>query len=200
MTELPQNPTQNDAPMISGNLFVGQLVRLTAMRGEDREILARWSTDSEYLRLLNTDPARPRAPEYFNMPSNSPRSYEFMLRTLAEDRLIGFMDLWVDWTNQTSGLAIGIGEPEYRGRGYGPDALRLALGYAFRELNLYRVGLNVFSYNTRAIRAYEKVGFQHEGRIRGWLLRDGRRHDLIYMGILRENWFAALGWPEGSWQ
>ena len=64
------------------------------------------------------------------------------------------------------------------------------LGHAFENLELHRVGLSVFSYNTRAIRAYEKVGFRHEGRLRDAIQRDGRYWDEIQMGILREEWLA----------
>jgi RimJ/RimL family protein N-acetyltransferase len=53
---------------------------------------------------------------------------------------------------------------------------------------LRRVTLTVFEYNPRAIRSYEKVGFCHEGRVRGALLREGKRWDILYMGILNEDW------------
>ncbi|HEX9090741.1 MAG TPA: GNAT family protein, partial [Anaerolineales bacterium] len=53
-----------------------------------------------------------------------------------------------------------------------------------------RVGLIVFDYNPRAMRSYEKAGFIPEGRIRGAILRERRRSDCIYMGILREEWLA----------
>ena len=66
--------------------------------------------------------------------------------------------------------------------------MRVILRYAFEELNLYRVSLNVFGYNPRAIHTYEKIGFQHEGFQREVLDRDGQRWDLIYMGILRAEW------------
>jgi RimJ/RimL family protein N-acetyltransferase len=66
--------------------------------------------------------------------------------------------------------------------------MQLILGYAFMELNLHRVSLDVFGYNLRAIRSYEKVGFKLEGRKREMLLREGKRWDLIYMGILRAEW------------
>lgn len=49
---------------------------------------------------------------------------------------------------------------------------------------------NVFEYNPRAIRAYEKLGFQHEGRVRKYLNREGRRWDLVYMGITKEEWLS----------
>ena len=85
-------------------------------------------------------------------------------------------------------MGIGLGEREYWGKGYGTDTMRLAVRYAFMELNLNRVTLNVFEYNPRAIRCYEKAGFRHEGRQRQFLNRNGRRWDVLEMGILRDEW------------
>jgi len=177
-------------------LFQGELVRLVAASAEkDAELLARWSHDSEYARQLDSDPARPqsvkRAKEDIQkwMENESPDSFGFMIRTLADDRLIGFIGLdGIRWTHGDTFVGIGIGDPEYRGNGYGTDAMRVILHYAFTELNLHRVSLDVFEYNPRAIRSYEKAGFVVEGRQRQALNRDGRRWDVIYMGILREEW------------
>jgi RimJ/RimL family protein N-acetyltransferase len=67
------------------------------------------------------------------------------------------------------------------------------LEYAFLEANLERVSLNVFDYNPRAIRSYEKAGLQHEGRMKGVLNREGKRWDLVFMGILRSEWMEKHG-------
>ena len=69
--------------------------------------------------------------------------------------------------------------------------MQVLLRYAFDELNLYRVTLNTFEYNPRAIRSYEKAGFKVEGRVRKYLNREGRRWDVIFMGILAEEWRAG---------
>jgi RimJ/RimL family protein N-acetyltransferase len=61
------------------------------------------------------------------------------------------------------------------------------------EQNLRRVSLDTFEYNPRAIRSYEKAGFVYEGRARQYLLREGKRWDLIFMGILRQEWLAGSG-------
>jgi RimJ/RimL family protein N-acetyltransferase len=50
------------------------------------------------------------------------------------------------------------------------------------------VTLDVFEYNQRAYQSYCKCGFKDEGRMRQWMQRGGDRYDLIFMGILREEW------------
>jgi RimJ/RimL family protein N-acetyltransferase len=87
-------------------------------------------------------------------------------------------------------MSIGLGDSANWGKGYGNEATRLALGFAFNELNLHRVQLTVFDYNSRAIHLYEKLGFQQEGIYREFLQRDGRRFDMYLYGLLRHEWEA----------
>jgi RimJ/RimL family protein N-acetyltransferase len=175
------------------NLFCGRLVRLAAPRPEDAEAFARWSEDPVYQRNLDTDYARPFTVQQMagrhGSSGGDNTSVLFHLRTLTDDRLIGFMAIFsIEWNNGTCTIATGIGNPDYRGKGYGSDALRLILNYAFNELNLYRVGLDVIGNNTAAIRAYQRAGFREEGRLRGAVNRDGGRTDRILMGILVNEW------------
>lgn len=173
-----------------GDIFRGELVRLAARDPEaDSGALARWSLDSEYLRLLDTDPARPRTARQCQddaaRRAEREHVFAFNIRTLEGDRLIGFVSLWiVSWASGEAGVGIGLGEPADRGRGYGTDAMRLVLRYAFAELNLARVSLEALAHNTRAIRSYEKAGFKLEGVQREWERRDGHRADVVGMGIL----------------
>ncbi len=180
------------------DLFKGELVRLVV---EDPQVIAeafsRWTRDSEYWRLTEMDPSCPFSAKAVkdwlekHREESQQNNFEFSIRTVQGDRLIGDVGLdGVLWNHGDFFVGIGIGEREFWGKGYGTDAMRLILRYAFEELNLQRVSLNVFEYNPRAIRSYEKLGFIHEGRSRGVLRRDGRRYDLIYMGILRDEWLA----------
>ena len=163
----------------------------------DAGAVARWTRDSEYWRLLESGPANPWSmkktkDELGEDPKDN--FFLFLLRTLADDRLIGFVNLDIDaWTHGEAWVGIALGEREDWGKGYGTDAMRVILRYAFTELNLHRVSLNVFEYNPRAIRSYEKAGFLAEGRRRQALNRGGRRWDIIHMGILREEWKQVNG-------
>jgi RimJ/RimL family protein N-acetyltransferase len=175
------------------DIFTGKFLKLTAVRDTDADDMAIWQESSDYLRKLDTDFAMPKSVESMRdhdlLKGQGSGTIEFRLRTIEDDSLIGFVALHsIEWNNQASLLAIGIGNPEFRGKGYGTDALTLILSYAFNELNLNRVGLDVISYNHQAIRAYEKVGFTVEGRKRSAVLRDGKQYDLVIMGILRDEW------------
>ena len=181
---------------MNSDLFCGELVRLTV---EDPRVLAeafsRWDRDSEYMRLLDSFPAlqwsTKKVQEWVEKDQDQlrPDLFMFGIRTRSEDRLIGGISLdGVKWAHGESFLGIGLGDRACWGNGYGTDAIRVILRYAFTELNLVRVSLDVFEYNPRAIRCYEKAGFVHEGRLRKFLDREGERWDMIFMGILREEW------------
>jgi RimJ/RimL family protein N-acetyltransferase len=179
-----------------GTLFTGKLVRLSAMQTEDYKLLTRWHNEAEYLRLLDDDPAMPLSlaavtqQETGRRDRHEGRRFEFTFRTIADNTMIGFGGLGVDWNHRNAWIGIGIGEPAYRSKGYGTDGMRLLVGYAFRELDLHRVTLGVLSNNPRAIRCYEKVGFVREVIQRGEIYRDGIHFDSYTMGLLRSEWEA----------
>ncbi len=174
--------------------FSGNLVRLIAYDPErNSEQIARWNQDSQYQQLLSSGPANLWTPKQIKewMEKHIDEFYGFSIHALEDDRLIGNLDLsGVDWVARNCWVGIGIGEREYWGKGYGTDAMNLALRFAFECLNLRRVTLDVFEYNQRAYLSYCKCGFKDEGRMRQWMQRGGERHDLIFMGILREEWEA----------
>ncbi len=180
------------------NLFRGELVRLTAEDPDARaKIEVHWQRDSEYRRFLDSEPAMVVSEKWLKdwfekrgEEGGSPNRYVFSIRTLADEKLIGFFSLWVDVAHSEAWVGIGIGAREFWGKGYGTDAMRLCLRYAFNELNVYRVSLGLMAYNPRALRSYEKAGFRLEGRTRGDIQRAGKRHDSLWMGILREEWLA----------
>jgi RimJ/RimL family protein N-acetyltransferase len=66
--------------------------------------------------------------------------------------------------------------------------MQTLLRYGFQQLNLHRIYLRVFSENQRAVHLYEKLGFQQEGRWRQAEFRSGRYHDILWMGLLRDEW------------
>jgi RimJ/RimL family protein N-acetyltransferase len=178
---------------MSTNDLCGKLVCLVRYNKEKHAAaVAGWSRDSEYDRLLGEDPARMFTPlQVEDWVEKEASQFFFIIQTLEGEQPIGVIELsGVEWTAGDAWLGIGLGERAFWSQGYGSDAMDVLLRYAFRQLGLRRVSLTVFEYNPRAIHTYEKAGFQHEGRLRQWLNRDGRRWDMLMMGILRPEWEA----------
>ncbi len=96
----------------------------------------------------------------------------------------GFFNL--DYKNRCAELGIMIGDKSCWNQGYGTEAVRLLVQHGFHTLNLNRIYLRVLENNPRAIRAYEKAGFTHEGRQRQAEFKDGQFVDLLVMSILKE--------------
>lgn len=186
---------------MSDNIFEGKLVRLVMVdHAEMARCFHTWRKDSEYMRLLDMWPATPSSVKKIeewikkDIEEKDNQGYFFMIQDKATQRLIGEIGLGgICWNHGDTFVGIGIGERELWGKGYGTDAMRVILRFAFTELNLHRVSLDVFAYNPRAIKSYEKVGFKHEGRHRGALNREGRRWDEVYMGILKSDWDKEHG-------
>ena len=186
---------------MDADILKGTLVRLTAIEPElmAKEI-SQWERDSEYQRLSMVDPANQisvkKLTEWMqkDQESNPPRRYEFAIHMLVGDHLLGGCGIGGGFLPHGEGfVGIGIGERELWSKGFGTDAMMVILRFGFQELNLRRVALTCSEYNPRAICSYEKAGFIQEGRARGFFLREGRRWDMVFMGILREEWLSRVG-------
>jgi RimJ/RimL family protein N-acetyltransferase len=191
---------EKELDMLDNNIFRGDLVRLTAEDPEPAsKAFSHWARDTEYTRLLDNDPSRLWSAKKIQswIERDQEKGYQdgyfFEIHTISEDRLIGFLGLFgLSWSHGDTWLGIGLGDREYWGKGYGTDAVRVILRYVFTELNLRRVTLGVFAYNSRAIKSYEKAGFKVEGRLRQYIARDGQRSDMVVMGVLREEWLQSV--------
>jgi RimJ/RimL family protein N-acetyltransferase len=89
----------------------------------------------------------------------------------------------IEAPTRTAELGIWVARPWWRG-GYGTDAVRTLCRFGFKHVNLHRITLFVNADNAQAIRAYEKVGFVDEGRLREAAFVDGDRVDHLVMGLL----------------
>jgi len=108
-----------------------------------------------------------------------------------DSRYIGNVWLWgIHPIHRNAELRIFLGDPEARGLGYGTDACRVLLDFAFRRLNLHKVHVFVLASNPRARRTFEKAGFREEGLLRDEFYVDGSYRDVFRMSAL-----ATDPWP-----
>jgi RimJ/RimL family protein N-acetyltransferase len=172
------------APIIN---IEGELVSLGPIRRELIPLYLRWINNFATTRMITLQ-ARPMTLEeetaWFDKATNS-GDYVFTIYERSSGRPIGNCDLFgVDFRNRRGEVGIMIGEPDARGRGYGTEAMRLLLDFAFTVLGLHSAMLRCHEFNHAARRCYEKVGFQESGRWRQSLWWGDRYWDQVYMDIL----------------
>jgi RimJ/RimL family protein N-acetyltransferase len=172
--------------------LTGDLVVLRRHVPENVAAFRRWYADPEIARLARYQPSPMRPDEidrFFEARVVGRDALAMAIHERATDRLIGtcaFSQL--DGENGSALYHITIGEADAWGHGYGTEATRLMLDHAFGTLSLHRIGLFVFEFNERAVRAYRRCGFVIEGRSRESIWRDGRWWDELAMSVLESDW------------
>jgi methionyl-tRNA formyltransferase/GNAT superfamily N-acetyltransferase len=174
-----------------GQMLKAEHTALTTLSIDDLPALAVWLNEPEQM-LCNT-PYKPvqegQHEAWFESVQHCNDLIIFGIRLLESKKLIGSCQLHsVNYVHRSAELQTRIGDTSQRGQGYGMEAVRLLLEFAFKDLNLHRVYLHVFSTNTAAIRLYENAGFKKEGMLREAAYINGKYVDLAVMGILRDEY------------
>lgn len=172
--------------------MVGRGVELRRHDRANYPLYSRWYGDEEVWRLTSwmaKPMQRAAAERLFEDRERSSTDDSFAVHWEGEEEPVGVISLTnISEANASADLSIIVGDEKDRDRGLGTEAIRILLGYAFEELDLNRVGLSVFEFNEAAIHAYEKLGFEREGRLRQAIRRDGSFHDAILMSVLAHDW------------
>jgi RimJ/RimL family protein N-acetyltransferase len=172
--------------------LVGEGVELRRHDRANYPLYARWYGDEEIWRLTSwaAEPMQQaQAERLFEDREASAVDDSFAIHREGEEKPLGVISLTnISEANGSAELSVIIGDEKDRDKGFGTEAIRVILRYAFEDLGLQRVDLSVFEFNELAIRAYEKLGFQREGRVRQAVRRDGKFHDAILMRILASEW------------
>ena len=154
-----------------------------------------WLNDPDVTRYIESGifPTTKKAlKDFYERVNKSKTDVIFAIATKKDNIHIGNIKLGnINWIHRYADLGIMIGEKKYWGKGYGQEACRLLLKYAFEVLNLNKVILGVYATHKQAIRIYQKVGFKIEGRVKKLLNFKGKYTDKIVMGILKQEFLSV---------
>jgi len=171
--------------------IVGEKVYLSPLNPEDYEIYTKWMNDKRVVestlfmeaKVVSLTSEKKRIEEM-----SKSDSYSFSIVKKDDDQLIWTIELCIEHQiHRLGNVGIAIGEVEERGKGYWPDAITALLDYGFNALNLNNIKLDVLDFNEKAIKCYKKCGFKEIWHRRHAHRHQGKRHDLIYMDITRDD-------------
>lgn len=173
----------------------GARVYLRAQERSDIPLFVRWLNDSETSSYLSmrAPMSEPMEEAWFNrmVEQQGKDAYHFTMCRIEDDRPIGTIGLFqVDTVNGNAGIGISIGEKSLWSQGLGTDAMNALVDFGFGQLRLERMWLEVYDFNTRGRRSYDKSGFVLEGTERHAIFKRGQYHDVQLMSILRDEWAA----------
>ena len=170
-------------------MLQGNRITLVPIEREHLPNYVRWFADPDVLMYFGPYLPLNLAGEeaWYERQNNDPSVVNFAAE-LDGQHIGGGGLIGLNQRHQSAEVGLFIGEKSLWNQGLGQDILATLVAYGFDILNLHRIYLRVFAENIRAIRAYEKVGFVHEGRFREAEWRHGRWHDMLFMSVLRQEW------------
>lgn len=122
--------------------------------------------------------------------SSDKTRYDFAICLVSDDQIIGDLSILdIEQTDRKAGFRISLHNQNYLNKGYGTEAVQLALVFVFEKINLNRLQLEVYSHNIRGMKSYEKAGFKREGVIRESILLNDVYFDEIIMGMLQKEYY-----------
>ncbi|MGH9175450.1 MAG: GNAT family N-acetyltransferase [Vicinamibacterales bacterium] len=181
-----------DQPVIN---ITGERVALGPPSRAQLAAYARWFSDMNTMRTQGDPQPAPRttaelATWYDVEMSLKPDRHFFSVYDRANWQHIGFVDLHhIDRANGTATMSLMVGEPAYRGQGYGTEMVRLILNYGFATLGLHNIMLECYEYNL-ARRAYEKAGFREFARWKEAHRMGRRAWDIIFMDCVASDFLS----------
>jgi RimJ/RimL family protein N-acetyltransferase len=170
-------------------MIAGEHTILRAFEREDAERCYRWMNDPNIVRTLKS-----RYPIAFQNEvewldramTPGPNERHFAVERKDDRTHIGNASIHdIDWVSRTGWFGLFVGEPAAWNRGFGTDAIHTLVRFAFQEMNLVKLRINVFDYNERAKHVLLEQGFVQEGKLVRDFYREGSYHDIVILSVFR---------------
>lgn len=114
--------------------------------------------------------------------------YIFAVEDLATRSFIGTVSVYkTNWLNRSTTIGISL-HSDWQSQGFGTEIMHTLLQFVFNQMNIRKVKLQVLDFNHRAIRLYEKLGFEVEGTLKQEVFRNNSYHDVMVMALFKDKY------------
>ncbi len=169
------------------SIIEGQKIYLRSLNEEDVHVMINWVNNKHITQYLNFEPpiSEEEEHDWLIAVNQSETDLVFGIVEKGSNIHIGNIGLHhIDKKTEDADIGIFIGETDREGKGYGTEALQLAVAYACRELHLKIIHAPIFASNTRSIALFEKAGFKKEKVISKGYLKNGNWIDVVIYAYL----------------
>lgn len=183
------------------HLLIGDKVDLTDFRPEDEEAIYEACKESDNMHFGSIASPGPTTMQHAKEMVQTNNDYLFfqsgMIFAIRDKvgKIVGMIgSSMIDHRNRNLMLSIEIYNTKERGKGYGSEAIRMFTDFAFLEMNMHRVYLGCFAFNSQAGYLYERLGFKPEGVNRAFVYRNGNYYNEQSFGIVKREWIKLRGY------
>lgn len=182
-------------------LFIGEKVDLTAFAVEDEGDIYEACKGSDYMQYSTLAAPKPAHIKYAKYLTGSDSDYMFFQKGILlairnkTGKIVGIIGCSdIDNRNRHLMISLDIYNALERGKGYGSEAIRLFTDFAFLEMNMHRVFIGCFDFNSHAGYLYERLGFKPEGVNRAFVYRNGNYYNEKAFGVVKKDWLMLRGY------
>ncbi|UOQ52259.1 GNAT family N-acetyltransferase [Hymenobacter cellulosivorans] len=171
------------------------MIQLLPLHDDQAPAFHRWISDPEVvlysLSAFQAMTTLEQVAEWLRLTLQDTKSLNLGVYLAPTNELIGYAGISnISRINRAGEYFILLGEKRYWGQGIGTAVTRQVVSRGFQDLGLQRIMLTVSVPNEGGVKAYQRAGFQLEGRLRKACYRHNAFHDKLVMSVLREEWLA----------
>jgi len=186
-----ENMPRKENEMATQESLIGKRVCLRPFGRNDLSYVQKWSNDPEIREMTGevAPMSRADAERWYRRQRAEKDRIWFTIVLKKGNRVIGeagLLRMFKPW--RCTDMTVIIGEKDAWGKGYGTEAGRLVLDYAFKRLGFHRVSIGVAALNERALGYWEGLGFKKEGVQRDGYHCNGEYSDFVMMSILEDEY------------
>jgi RimJ/RimL family protein N-acetyltransferase len=170
------------------DVLSGQLAYLRKLEAEDLDRTWRWLHRPDVYRKIGVQVpiSKSDQQQWFSRLTNSKNKLVFAICVRETDDHIGNVSIdMIDWRHRNARFSIFLGDESSRGAGYGSDAIRTLINYAFEFLNLHKIWCKTDDSDPAVLRFYEKLGFRREGTLIQHEFHEGEYVNKVMLAIVR---------------
>lgn len=175
-------------------MIAGKKVGLRAVEREDLRLLRDWRNIVEFRRNFreHKELNMQHQENWYSNTINSSKDYMFIIERLEDHEPLGACGLlYVNWINRAADVSFYIGYKNtyIDNEGYAEDAAGLLISYGFNNLNLNKLWMELYEFDTKKINFFtQKFGFHRDGILRENCFEDGKYHDSYIISLLKKDY------------
>lgn len=174
-------------------MIAGKYIGLRGLEKDDLRLLRDWRNLPSFRKNFreHRELSMSHQESWYNRTLTNANDYMFGIVDLQSNELIGAGGLlYINWILRSADFSFYIGKDSlYVDDYFAPDAIRCLISYGFDELNLNKIWMELYEFDTEKFKIFTEIfHFQVDGNLRQNAFYDGKYWDSVIISLLRDDY------------